>query len=531
MSRTKLCVLTASILVIASFAVMALRYSVLGGDVALPSNLETWKVTLVVQGKTTGDAKLSTLAPSDTPRQHVLKESTTSELFTAKPNDAKPVREMNWTTPTGSLPMGFRISYECYCSMRANDAVEAMRPPNPGDFVRSDAAIDSDHPELANHARQLTQELDNPVDKATAIYEYVTNEIDNEPTIPGANPTAIDCYQTSRGDALAKARLLVALCRNRGIPSRIVIGLPLSRGSFSHTHAWAEAYLRDHWVPMCPTNRHYGRVPRHWLAFAHDDVKLIHGKNVRNLDSAFLIERTMADGVADASFLRKFFTAFSPFALPPTERHLVEFLLLLPIAALIVCISRNVIGLTTFGTFTPALLGLAFRELHGMVGVFVFVAMLLTGWVLRKVLNRFHLLQVPRLAVMLSLVVCLLITFVVGAHAFGWQTTHYVSLFPLVILTGMIERFWTLEEEDGATASFRTLFCTLLVAVVISLVISRTVVLNQMVRFPETLGVVIALQLLLGRYTGYRLLELYRFRDFIAQGSMASVAMPKIRLY
>jgi hypothetical protein len=33
--------------------------------------------------------------------------------------------------------------------------------------------------------------------------------------------------------------------------------------------------------------------------------------------------------------------------------------------------------------------------------------------------------------------------------------------------------------------------------------------------YPETLGVIMAVQLLIGRYTGYRLSELYRFRDFI----------------
>ena len=34
-------------------------------------------------------------------------------------------------------------------------------------------------------------------------------------------------------------------------------------------------------------------------------------------------------------------------------------------------------------------------------------------------------------------------------------------------------------------------------------------------RFPEALGVVVAVLLLLGRYTGYRVTELYRFRDVI----------------
>ena len=33
--------------------------------------------------------------------------------------------------------------------------------------------------------------------------------------------------------------------------------------------------------------------------------------------------------------------------------------------------------------------------------------------------------------------------------------------------------------------------------------------------FPESLGLIVALQLLIGRYTGYRLSELFRFRCFL----------------
>jgi len=38
-----------------------------------------------------------------------------------------------------------------------------------------------------------------------------------------------------------------------------------------------------------------------------------------------------------------------------------------------------------------------------------------------------------------------------------------------------------------------------------------------MVKFPETLGLIMACQLLIGRYTGYRLSELFRFRDFVQE--------------
>src|SRR5438876_7227276 len=102
--------------------------------------------------------------------------------------------------------------------------------------------------------------------------------------------------------------------------------------------------------------------------------------------------------------------------LPPAEQQLVEFLLLFPIAALIICIYRNVIGLHTFGTFAPALVGLAFRDLHTPLGVLVFVSIVLIGWLMRRVLDHYHLLQTPRVAVMLSLVVVLLIVAIVGFH-------------------------------------------------------------------------------------------------------------------
>ena len=92
---------------------------------------------------------------------------------------------------------------------------------------------------------------------------------------------------------------------------------------------------------------------------------------------------------------------------------------------------------------------------------------------------------------------------------------RYVALFPMVILTGMIERFWTLEAEDGTLSSFKTLLNTLLIAATVAMLLSVPALLRHLFRYPETLGIIMALQLLIGRYTGYRLTELLRFRDFL----------------
>lgn len=202
-----------------------------------------------------------------------------------------------------------------------------------------------------------------------------------------------------------------------------------------------------------------------------------------------------------------------PDDLDPVERQLVEFLLLLPVAALVCCVVRNVIGLHTFGTFAPALLGLAFREVHSPVGVFVLLTVLSIGWVLRRGVAQLNLLQVPRSAVMLSLVVGLLVAFILIAHALGRPMGQALPFLPLVIVTGLVERFWTTEEEDGTPAAVRTMIATLVTSVAVFLVVRMPAIASTVMKHPEVLGLVIAGQLVIGRYTGYRLVELYRFRN------------------
>jgi hypothetical protein len=269
---------------------------------------------------------------------------------------------------------------------------------------------------------------------------------------------------------------------------------------------------------MCPFYHHFGNVPSSYLVFGFGDLPPVRGRHTTDLEYGFLVEHVAPHELAspgESSWLRRALIAVSLFQLPPTEQRLVEFLLLLPIAALIVCLYRNAIGLSSFGTFAPALVGLAFRELRSIPGILVFVSILLLGWLLRRALDYYHLLQVPRVAFMLSLVVVVLITAIVTANFGDLPATRYVSLFPMVILTGMIERFWTLEAEDGTASSFKTLLSTVVISTSIALVLSIPALVEQMFCYPETLGIIMAVQLLLGRYTGYRLTELFRFRELM----------------
>ncbi len=87
----------------------------------------------------------------------------------------------------------------------------------------------------------------------------------------------------------------------------------------------------------------------------------------------------------------------------------------------------------------------------------------------------------------------------------------------MVILAMTIERMSVVWEERGSADAIKQGLGSLLVAVICYVVMDLDQVRHLVVVFPETLLVVLAATLLLGRYTGYRLLELLRFRELAAK--------------
>jgi transglutaminase-like putative cysteine protease len=526
MSRTALCSWTALVIAALSVGVSLLRIGALGQETKMPPGPGNYRVALLVRCQSQGDARLLTASPLDIHHQHIYGEDYRSEQLYPKPTETRQGdrRQIIWTQrPLSDGPMEARYEFLCTIDVhRPNSSMVRVQklvhvPPEPGEWLHAGPGIDPGHSDISEIALDLTPGLTKPIDLVHALFHFVDQRVRKEPAA-GASSTALDCLQNGRGDALAKSRLLVALCRNRGIPARLVSGLILNKKSEQKGHVWAEAWVDGAWLAMCPYHHHCGKVPPTYLVFGFGDMAMVRGINVTDLDYSYLVESKGPDTpVVDASLLQRLFRRISISALPPPERHLVEFLLLLPVAALVICVFRNIIGLPSFGTFAPALIGLAFREEQSRPGIVAFVAILLVGWCMRRLLDRFHLLQVPRTAFMLSLIVVLLIGLILVANYRDIAATRYMSLFPMIILTGMIERFWTQETEDGVWSSFKVLLCSLLSAAAISLLLSFHPLVSHLVNYPETIGLVMAGQLLLGRYTGYRLSELFRFRDFAAE--------------
>src|SRR5699024_5443142 len=206
---------------------------------------------------------------------------------------------------------------------------------------------------------------------------------------------------------------------------------------------------------------------------------------------------------------------FSFFSLPLQSQNVYRVLLLIPIVAFLIVVLRNIIGIKTFGTFMPILIALAFRETELLWGVMLFTGIVALGLMLRFYLESLKLLLVPRLASVLIMVILLMAIISVLTHKLGLERGLSVALFPMVILTMTIERMSLVWEEHGPAEALQQGLGSLLVAALGYLLMTNKLLEHLVFVFPELLLLVLAMTLLLGRYTGYRLTELWRFKEFL----------------
>jgi len=193
----------------------------------------------------------------------------------------------------------------------------------------------------------------------------------------------------------------------------------------------------------------------------------------------------------------------------------LNLILVLPLVAFFLVVIRNVIGLETFGTFSPMLLSLAFLTTGLAWGMVVFFIIVGIGAGLRLVLQRLRLHLVSRVAILIAVVAVSMVGLTVIGATLGIGALLHVSIFPMVIMANIIENFTNTQLERGTGEALRLTLNTLLVATCSYIGIEQTGLKPLVLTFPEILLVVIVVELLLGRWRGLRLIEYIRFSGLL----------------
>lgn len=313
-----------------------------------------------------------------------------------------------------------------------------------------------------------------------------------------------------------RTQVAVRVLGEARIPARVVNGIALTpdRRDAQLSH-WIEIYTDDNWRPFDPESGEF-RVPTDHLAWWRGSAPLARVDGGSRLKTDIAVRRmfiySLQSALARQRQAKDKLIELSVFSLPLQTQEVYRLLLTVPIGIFLLVILRNVVGIRTFGTFMPVLIALAFRETHLLWGLILFSSVVAVGLLVRFYLEGLKLLLVPRLAVVVMVVILTMTVISVFSYKLGFDRGLSVALFPIVILSMTIERMTIVWDERGPKEALIQASGSFCVAVLCYLVMSVELVKHWVFVFPESLLLVLAATLALGRYSGYRLVELPRFR-------------------
>jgi hypothetical protein len=317
-----------------------------------------------------------------------------------------------------------------------------------------------------------------------------------------------------RGRALPddRVRLIIDLLAMHGVPARLARGVVLDDGRRQQPLTpMLEVHQDDAWQLVDPISGRPG-VPADFILWQRGGRSLL---DVSGGQDSYLRVSVMQNvrpitelGPARDTAGR---LQLSVYALPISEQNVFKLLSLIPLGALVLCISRNVVGIATSGTFMPLLIALVLIETGLLNGLLIFTIIVTAGLAIRAYLSSLNLLLVPRISAVVVVVIGLMAVLGVFGHQLGFHGVLAVTLFPFIVVAWTIERASTTWEEAGPQVAMTQLIGSVVVAVVVFFIWSLDVVQHVCYAFTEVNLIVLAVILALGSYTGYRLTELRRF--------------------
>lgn len=485
----------------------AYKWQVLGFPLSDAQVTPTWTVETTLRFQSgPGSIRVGLQIPTLTPGFTTLEEYSVSRNYAFAINYVGADREAQWTVrrADGTQTLYYRVVvYQDPTSDQTD-----LTPPLPIPPVIPEplgTAVDVIVSDVREHSAE------------EASFTSVLLRMMNDPS-PNPNVEVLLADVDTQADFVEQAILVL---NSERIPARMVHGIPLEdRERQVQPVPWLEIHDGESWRYFDPSTGVEGLPPR-FLIWWRGNQPLVSIEGGSSLEVSFAVQRNFIDSMAitehRAEQRASRLIDFSLFSLPIKTQAVYSVLLMIPVGALVMVFMRNVIGIDAFGTFMPVLIALAFRETRLVSGVILFTVLVAMGLSIRFLLERLRLLLVPRLSAVLIVVVILMLVISIVTHQLGMVTGLSVALFPMVIIAMTIERMSVVWEERGAGDALRAGAGSMVVAVLAYLVMGMNWLEHLVFSFPELLLVILAAVLLLGRYTGYRLSELIRFKALVGR--------------
>lgn len=193
-------------------------------------------------------------------------------------------------------------------------------------------------------------------------------------------------------------------------------------------------------------------------------------------------------------------------------------LFLFPLIAALVAFSRQVVGVSGFGMITPALLSVAFLSTGGVVGLVLLIFIMCAATLGRVAIKKIKIPYLPKLAVLIWLISMAVLGLLLMSPAIGLERLMKVGIFPILLFVLLAETFIEAQITRSFSTSMWMTMETVILALVAYKIMSAPLIQSQVLLHPEISVIfILVVDLLIGRYKGLRLSEVWRFRKLLTK--------------
>jgi hypothetical protein len=197
--------------------------------------------------------------------------------------------------------------------------------------------------------------------------------------------------------------------------------------------------------------------------------------------------------------------------------NMLVLMLMFPLVVSLIAVSRHVIGLEGFGVYGPAVLAVAFVSTGIVTGILLFLIITGVAIIGRSGLRQLKLQYLPRTALLVwfvSLIIFLLL--VISPFFSGLVNLAAVGIFPILVLILLSENFIGSQFSSTSSRLIQMTFETILLSALSAWLMNTQRVQDIVILHPElTILFVAMLDFAVGKYTGLRVTEFFRFKPII----------------
>jgi transglutaminase-like putative cysteine protease len=346
-----------------------------------------------------------------------------------------------------------------------------------------------------------------PRERLSRLFRFVAERIATD--VDNGFDTSQAALREGRATVLGKARALVALCRAAGIPAALTVGFVLAEEPDARPHYWVEAWLENGWQPMDPKFGFVDKLPRNFLSLTRGRATVADLEGPGSVVSSFAISRVPVPRMlrsANASVIGILDIA----RLPLATRDTLGWLLIMPFGVLMTAFFQLIIGVRTFGTFTPTLLALSILAVDWRTAAVVCALVGLIGFAGRAALPEIALKRTPRLTIVIGLVALSMTLALSVMDYLGWNLEQGVVLLPVVVLSTLVDRLYGVADDNGLLVALVRLTWTCVVTLACVILFLLPSVRETVLRFPELHTLTAAAVIAMASYAGRRLSEFER---------------------